>query len=165
MKDSASKHEAGIRMGGMSRRNFVRSAATMAAVAAVVSVKPMLGDNASVVEAAPSGSGSNRSHDCFNYRKNVALAHKVNIRPRPDNGDAARFTDFSWCYSKGLPHDSLGIPNPQAILSLKNAFTSGKSADFANIIVGTPRGGPNSKLTNPQSALAFDLEGMDSHST
>jgi hypothetical protein len=166
-EESARKHEAvtDIHMNGMSRRNFVKGAATMAAVAAAVSVKPMLGGKASVVEAAPAGSASNRSHDCFNYRKNVALAHKVNIGPRADNGDAARFTDFSWCYSKGLPHDSLGIPNPQAMLSLKNAMTSGRSADFANIIVGTPRGGPNSKLTGPQAALAFDLEGMDSHST
>ncbi|HLB48745.1 MAG TPA: twin-arginine translocation signal domain-containing protein [Anaerolineales bacterium] len=166
-EDPARKHEAlvDIHMNGMSRRNFVKGAATMAAVAAAVSVKPMLGGKASVVEAAPAGSASNRSHDCFNYRKNVALAHKVNMRPRADNGDAARFTDFSWCYNKGLPHDNLGIPNPQAMLSLKNALTSGKSADFANIIVGTPRGGPNSKLTGPQAALAFDLEGMDSHST
>ena len=168
MKDEpARKHEAfvDIRRNGLSRRNFVKGAASMAAAAAAVSVKPMLGDKTSVVEAAAASSGTNRSHDCFNYRKNVALAHKVNIRPRADNGDAARFTDFSWCYSKGLPHDSLGIPNPQAVLSLKNAFTSGKSADFANIVVGTPRGGPNSKLTSPQAALAFDLEGMDSHST
>src|SRR5690348_849511 len=138
-EEPASKHEAmaDIRMNGLSRRNFVKGA-TIAAVAAAVSVKPMLGGKESVVEAASAGSGSNRSHDCFNYRKNVALAHKVNIGRPADNGDAARFTDFSWCYSKGLPHDSLGIPSPQAILSLKNAMTSGKSADFANIIVGTP---------------------------
>ena len=130
-KESARQHEAlvGIRMNGISRRHFVKGAATMAAVAAAVSVKPMLDGKSSLVEATPGGSASDRTHECFNYRKNVALAHKVNIRPRADNGDAARFTDFSWCYSKGLPHDSLGIPNPQAMLSLKNACTSGKSAD------------------------------------
>jgi hypothetical protein len=48
---------------------------------------------------------------------------------------------------------------------LKNAFISGRQSDFASIIVGTPGGGPNSKLNGPQVALAFDLEGMDSHST
>jgi hypothetical protein len=165
-EEPARKHEALVdsQVHRLSRRNFVKGAATLAAVTATVSVKPILDGTASLVEAA-GGNASDRSHECFNYRKNVALAHKVNIKPRADNGDAARFTDFSWCYSKGLPHDSLGIPNPQAILSLKNAFKSGKSADFANIIIGTPRGGPNSKLTCPQSALAFDLEGMDSHST
>ena len=38
-------------------------------------------------------------------------------------------------------------------------------ADFENVIIGTPGGGGNSKLNGPQSALAFDLEGMDSHAT
>ena len=166
-EESAREQEAlvDIRMNGVSRRNFVKGAATMAALAATVSFEPTLGDKSSVVEAAPLGGASNRCNACFNYRKNVALAHKVNVVPQVNNGDAARFTDFSWCYSKGLPHDSLGIPNVQAMRSLKNALMSRKSTDFANIIVGTPRGGPNSKLTGPQAALAFDLEGMDSHST
>jgi len=51
------------------------------------------------------------------------------------------------------------------LLSLRNAFASGNPAQFANIIVGTPGGGPNSKLNGPQLALAFDLEGVDSHAT
>ena len=42
---------------------------------------------------------------------------------------------------------------------------SGNHADFANIIVGTPGGGGNSKLNGPQVALAFDLQGLDSHAT
>jgi len=46
-------------------------------------------------------------NDCFNYRKNMALANKVNIGPQAGNGDAATFTDFSCSYSKGLLHDSL----------------------------------------------------------
>jgi hypothetical protein len=156
---------------GVSRRSFVKSAATIAAVAAAVPLEPMLAGKDSVVEAAPASnsaanSGSaNRMNDCFNYRKNMALANKVNVGPQPDNGDTATFTDFSCSYSKGLPHSSLGIPNAAAMASLKNAFATGKSSDFANIIVGTPGGGPNSKLNGPQVALAFDLEGMDSHST
>src|SRR5262249_14986001 len=34
-----------------------------------------------------------------------------------------------------------------------------------NIVVGTPGGGSNSKLNGPQGALAFDLQGLDSHAT
>ncbi len=156
----------------VSRRDFVKGAATIAAVAAAVPLEPMLGKKF-VAEAAPSGNGNgsasssaaNRADDCFNYRKNMALANKINVGPQADNGDTARFTDFSCSYSKGLPHDYLGIPNAAAMQTLKNAFLTGKSSDFANLIVGTPGGGPNSKLNGPQVALAFDLEGMDSHST
>jgi hypothetical protein len=85
--------------------------------------------------------------------------------PQAGNGDAAQFTDFSCSYSKGLLHDSLGLPNAAAMLSLKNALETGNPAQFANIIVGTPGGGANSKLNGPQLALAFDLEGLDSHAT
>jgi hypothetical protein len=48
---------------------------------------------------------------------------------------------------------------------MRTAFNTGKTADFANIIVGTPGGGGNSKLNGPQGSLAFDLEGVDSHCT
>ena len=155
----------------VSRRDFVKGAATIAAIAAAVPLEPMFGGKEFSAKAAPAGNGSatggaaNRANDCFNYRKNMALANKINVGPQADNGDAATFTDFSWSYSKGLPHDYLGIPNAAAMQTLKNAFATGQPSDFANIIVGTPGGGPNSKLNGPQVALAFDLEGMDSHST
>lgn len=154
----------------VTRRKFVKGAATIAAIAATIPLEPIFREKETTAEAAPAGNSANsnavdRANDCFNYRKNMALANKVNIGPQADNGDAARFTDFSCSYSKGLPHDYLGIPNAAAMASLKNAFTTGQSSDFADIIVGTPGGGPNSRLNGPQVALAFDLEGMDSHST
>ena len=161
--------------GGISRRTFVKSAATIAAVAATVPLEPMLGGKASVAEAAgannastnasANGGTANRMNACFNYRRDMALAQRVNVGPQADNGDAARFTDFSCSYSKALPHDSLGIPNAAAMLSLRRAFATSNAADFANILVGTPGGGPNSRLNGPQGALAFDLEGRDSHAT
>src|SRR5689334_19812296 len=128
----------------VSRRDFVKGAATIAAIAAAVPLEPMLGGKQLEAEAAPAGNGNgsatgdaaNRANDCFNYRKNMALANKINVGPQTDNGDAATFTDFSCSYSKGLPHDSLGIPNAAAMQTLKNAFVTGKPSDFANIIVG-----------------------------
>jgi hypothetical protein len=156
---------------GLSRRNFVKGAATIATVAAAVPLEPMLTSKASVAKAAPANPtwgtsrSANRMNDCFNYRKNTALAERINVGPQPDNGDGAQFTDFSGSYSKALLHDSLGVPNAAALLSLRNAFANGTSADFGNIGVGTPGGGPNSKLNGPQGALAFDLEGLDSHCT
>lgn len=162
--------DADVETSSVTRRKFVKGAATIAAIAAAVPLEPIFRDKETTAEAAPADNSSNshtadRANDCFNYRKNMALANKVNIGPQADNGDAARFTDFSCSYSKGLLHDSLGIPNAAAMQILKNAFATGKPSDFGNIIVGTPGGGPNSKLNGPQVALAFDLEGMDSHST
>src|SRR5205085_8617786 len=60
---------------------------------------------------------------------------------------------------------SLGVPHAAAYASLTNAFATGTPGEFAGIIVGTPGGGTNSKLNGPQGALAFDLEGLDSHSS
>jgi hypothetical protein len=104
-------------------------------------------------------------NDCFAYRRDAAINSRVNVGPQPGNGDIARYSDYSGMYSKGLLHDALGIPNAAAAASLLKAFATGKQSDFAGIIVGTPGGGGNSKLNGPQGALAFDLEGIDSHST
>src|SRR5262249_3659701 len=120
----------------------------------------------SVAEASSGNSDSpGRMNACFNYRKSTAQAERINVGVQPDNGDAARFTDFSGSYSKALLHDGLGVPYAAAWLSIRNALSTGNPADFANIIVGTPGGGPNSRLNGPQGALAFDLQGLDSHAT
>src|SRR4051812_5448077 len=151
------------------RRQFLgrmgRTAAGGAAVA-TVGVTPFLGEKGSTAEAATVNRGApGRMNDCFNYRKNAALAMRVNVGIQKDNGDAANFSDFSGNYSKGLAHTSLGIPSSASYLSLRNAFSTGSHSDFNNVIVGTPGGGGNSKLNGPQGALAFDLEGLDSHAT
>src|SRR5437762_3547804 len=160
------KNQPRVGAAGVSRRNFVKTAATIAAVAACVPLEPLFGGEESVADAANGNSNSaNRMNDCFNYRKNMALAERNNVGIQTDNGDAARFTDFSGSYSKALLHDNLGVPNAVAWLSLRSAFATSNPADFANIIVGTPGGGANSKLNGPQLALAFDLEGVDSHGT
>lgn len=152
----------------MSRRWFVSKFGTTAVgVAALSSAAPFVEGKVAVSAQRLAGNNESpgRMNDCFNYRKNTALGNRVNVGNQPDNGDAARFTDFSGSYSKALLHDSLGVPNAAAWLSLRNAMTRGSQSDFANIIVGTPSGGGNSKLNGPQLALAFDLEGLDSHST
>jgi len=156
----------GAEKGKVSRRTFVKGAATIATVAAAIPLEPLLGGKGSVAEASVVDYHSaHRANDSFNYRKSMAQAEKINIGIQPDNGDTARFTDFSCSYSKALLHDGLGVPNAAAMLSLKNALTTGDHSDFANIIVGTPGGGGNSKLNGPQVALAFDLQGLDSHAT
>jgi hypothetical protein len=145
------------------RRDFLGGLGKAAVVsAAVVAIAP-------IVETAEGANGTSdyatRASASFNYRKGMALAEKIDMGVQADNGDAARFTDFSGSYSKALLHDALGVPNAEAWLSLRNAFASGDHADFENILVGTPGGGGNSRLNGPQGALAFDLQGRDSHAT
>ena len=150
----------------ISRRNFVKGAATIATAAAAVPLEPLLGGKKSVAEASVIDySSSNRANASFNYRKSMAQSQKINVGGQADNGDAARFTDFSCSFSKALLHDGLGVPNAAAMLSLKTALATGRHSDFENIGVGTPGGGSQSKLNGPQVALAFDLQGLDSHAT
>jgi len=128
----------------VSRRNFVKAAATITAAVAAVPLEPLLRGENSVVKASvvPYGSGA-RAQASLNYRISTAQAENIDVGVQPDNGDAAAFTDFSSSYSKGLAHDALGIPNAASWLSMKNALTTGNFSDFENIIVGTPGGGPN----------------------
>jgi hypothetical protein len=127
-------------------------------------LKPLLGGKHAVADASVVGYGSGiRASACSNYRVNAAQAEDINVGVQPDNGDIAEFTDFSAMYSKALLHDSLGLPNARSWSSLRNALATGSFSAFQNIVVGTPGGGPNSKLNGPQGCLAFDLEGVDSH--
>jgi hypothetical protein len=149
--------------GKVSRRNFVKVASTAAAITAVF---PLLGEKQFVVEASTIPySSTDRAKASTNYRMSTAAAENIDVGVQPDNGDGARFTDFSALHSKALLHDGLGVPNANSYLSFERALTTGLFSDFENILVGTPGGGPNSKLNGPQVALAFDLEGLDSHAT
>lgn len=149
---------------GLSRRRFVKGAATVAAVTATIPLKPLLGGSGSVVEASTIDYESNkRTNDSFIYRRNTAIADKINIGEVPDNGDLLRFTDFSANYSKALRHDALGVPNRVSYQSFIDGLTSETFAGLNNVVIGTPGGGPNSKMNGPDSSFAFDLEGLDSH--
>jgi hypothetical protein len=152
---------------GVSRRRFI---GTLGATVGALGVTPFLGGTQSSVSAAPAAipgaSGSpGRMNDCFAYRRDAAIASRVNVGRQSGNGDAERYSDYSGIYAKGLLHDALGIPNLAAAASLIRAMQSGKQTDFANIIMGSPGGGGNSKLNGPQGAFAFDLQGVDSHAT
>jgi hypothetical protein len=136
----------------------------VAATASSIMLKPLLGGKDSTADASTVGYGSGlRARACSNYKVNTAQSEDIDVGVQPDNGDLAEFTDFSALYSKALLHDSLGLPNARSWSSMKNALMTGSFSAFQNIVVGTPGGGPNSKLNGPQGCLAFDLEGLDSH--
>jgi len=148
----------------VSRRNFVKGAATIATVTATIPLKPLVGGPGSTAEASTIPYEANkRTNDSFIYRRSVAQANKINVGVLPDNGDRALYTDFSALHSKALQHKGLGVPNKQSYLSFVNALEDESFAALQNVIVGTPGGGPNSRLNGPAGSFAFDLEGLDSH--
>lgn len=148
----------------VSRRNFVKGAAGLAAAAATVPLKPLVGGPGSTADASTIPYESNtRANDSFQYRRRVAQENKIDVGELPDNGDRARYKDFSALHSKALQHNSLGVPNQTSMLSLLNALEDESFAALQNVIVGTPGGGPNSRLNGPATSFAFDLEGLDSH--
>ena len=151
----------------LTRRNFLGSVggvATLALAAGSIPLEPLFDEKHSVVGAAVVDyQPAARAAASHNYRTSTAKDDHINVGVQPDNGDTLSFTDFSGSFSKGLQHDGLGVPNAASWLSLKYALQSGRHSDYEKIIVGTPGGGPNSKLNGPQACVAFDLEGLDSH--
>jgi hypothetical protein len=151
-----------------SRRSFLGTVGgATAALAVALPLEPLFEGKHGQAEASVVQYGSSsRAYASWKYRDNTADAEKIDVGELPDNGDLARFTDYSGNWSKCLKHDALGVPNARSYNSLLNALQSGRFQDFENIIVGTPGGtGFTSTLNGPQGALAFDLEGLDSHAT
>jgi len=151
----------------VSRRNFVKGAATVAAVSATIPLEPLFGGLGSTAEASTINYEPNkRTNDSFIYRRNTAIANKINVGELPDNGDRLRYNDFSALYSKALKHDALGVPKRLSYQSLIDALETETENHFQalqRVDVGTPGGGPNSRLNGPAGSFALDLEGLDSH--
>jgi len=103
-------------------------------------------------------SSQKRIQDAFQVRKNAAKAQRDAVfLGHPTNGDEARYPSKIASFSKGLPHDKLGVVRPEAYQALVSALSSGASANFETIPLGLER-----KFVNPQAGLAFDLQGPDS---
>jgi hypothetical protein len=98
------------------------------------------------------------------------IAFLRNHPDHPNNGDESDYGNRNYVgsYSKGLPHfdcndhknieNNIGEVKPQAYRSMLRALASGQPYFFGRIPLGGAR-----RVVNPQSGLAFDLEGADSH--
>jgi hypothetical protein len=82
----------------------------------------------------------------------------VRIPNEVTNGDEQRFSNRIGNYSKGLVHNAIGEVDSASYASLLNAVNGGDHRLFEQIQMGG-----NTPLIDPQSGLAFDLEGTDSH--
>lgn len=100
-----------------------------------------------------------RGNKAFDIRRDQAKSNHdaTENSAQPTNGDEEAYPNYIGSYSKGLPHDSnTGEVNVAAYGTMLNALRSGAPNAFENITLGG-----NRKLTNPQSGLAFELEGGD----
>ena len=111
---------------------------------------------------ADAATGSNqRANDCAKLRRDAAMAGlqatPANLQ-HPNNQDEDLYPNKLGNYSKGLPHNNDGTVVLSAYNALLQAINSRRPADFDTIPLGGTRG-----LTNPQSGLAFDMQGPDAH--
>ena len=116
------------------------------------------------VEAAELGptKPNQRVADAYRLRHDAAVFHKNLPMPaQVTNGDDERYANAGYIgsFTKTLPHNGFGVVDPpDAYRALLTAMASGDPDDFNAI----PKGGV-AKLINPQSALAFQMDGSDSH--
>lgn len=113
------------------------------------------------VETSAATGSNQRANACAKLRRDAATA---GLQSTPqnlqhlDNNDEELYPNKLGSYSKGLPHNADGTVVASAYAAFLQAINSGNPADFDAIPLGGSRG-----LTNPQSGLAFDMEGADAH--
>ena len=144
-----------------SRRAFVEclGLGTISLAGGVVGFESPAKAGASPAGASGSPSpGSQRADESFRRRVEAAKAeHDVPIPLHPTNNDEQLYGNRIGNYSKGLPHNSIGEVDPTAYQALLCACESGAPAEWNAVPLGGSR-----PLTNPQSGLAFEMEGTDS---
>ncbi len=143
-----------------SRRKFLGDVGglTAATLAAGVAGMPGLESAARADDLDVGGqTGPARVEKAYNTRVQAALFQKIAPLPdHPNNGDEDLYGNRIGNYSKGLPHNQLGEVDRNAYDTLLKAVTSGDPRDFDAIATSGPL-----KLTNPQSGLAYDMQGAD----
>src|SRR5215467_9155475 len=100
---------------------------------------------------------SERRHRAFVIRRDAAIFQRdAPEMPSVSNGDDEAYASRIASFTKGLPHNDLGEVDLNAYNAYLQALNSGKWADFEAI----PMGGA-AKLSNPQAAYCYTLEGAD----
>jgi hypothetical protein len=108
---------------------------------------------------SPNIAADSRMQSALDLRRQTAAAQsKRQAASMRSNGDEDTFPNRIACFTKALPQKEYCEVQPAAYETLLVAMKSGKYADFERI---TRAGGR--KLSNPQSAYTFHLEGGDPH--
>jgi hypothetical protein len=124
-----------------------------AAVASAQDYDRAVGDT----NALPSGMSDPRVRRAFLLRLDAANANaRIPVPPHTTNGDEARYQDKSGTYTKGVLQNGIGLVNPSAFQTFRNAINTGTFAAFENVILGGTR-----TLNGPLGGNAFSMEGCD----
>jgi hypothetical protein len=117
------------------------------------------GGSSSYAYTVISADAAKRREKAYQIRlQNADFQRKQPLPQHEYNGDEERYPDKRGSYTKGLPHNELGIVDINAYNAYVRALTTGKPEDFEAV----PLGG-KIKLKNPQGAYPYDLMGADSH--
>jgi len=160
----------------VSRRAFLKhtgAIATATAAVAAIGIDPLLRTQHAEAQIGPRdatmGTFAPLSQNTLRRRRNAANSLRTQRarywKTRPfqqplANDDELKYPDGWANFSKSLPHDSLGNPDPAACKAMVLACQTGRPSDFAAI----PLGGVQ-PLRNPQGGLSFDFTGLDSNQT
>lgn len=143
---------------GITRRSFLTSIGVGATLAGVGT--GLVSFETPAEASTATAVARKRRNTARKVRTNAAkLAYSRGLVDHPSNNEEVDYP-YVGNFSKGLPHNNLGEVETAAYGALLTALSTGSAADFEAI----PLGG-TAKLRNPQSGLAFDLEGPDSHAT
>jgi hypothetical protein len=153
----------------LNRRDFLRKigqASAFTVGASLASATKLPESRAAQVNPLPLRThiANRRRTEAYQLRHAAALFHlNVMPPPHPNNGDEALYSKKIASYSKGLPHNQLGEVDLNAYSALLRALSRGSPTDFEVIPLGCRDVSRQRRLVNPQSGLAFDLDGADSH--
>ncbi|HKE26905.1 MAG TPA: vanadium-dependent haloperoxidase [Bryobacteraceae bacterium] len=152
---TANEITAGERMCGTDRRIFLTCLGGFRTLAAFAGAE-FLSRSRALANSGPLDA-SQRSHRAFVIRRDAAIYQRDRPpTPSVSNGDEDAYANRIANFTKGLPHNDLGEVDQNAYNAYLQALNSGKWADFE----GIPLGGA-AKLSNPQAAYCYTLEGAD----
>lgn len=131
------------------RRSFLRTILALTNAPALVGLP----------RRSPAATESARQQAAFQIREDAALFQCRQPAPsHPTNGDENSLPAYIGSFTKGLPHTQLGEVEPAAYQSLLHALSTGQQSDFEDLDRGS-----GAKFVDPLAALAFQMEGADSH--
>jgi membrane-associated phospholipid phosphatase len=149
------------RRGFFGRMTAVAAGVAATGVAASVEAAAAAPETEAAELGGPLGA-KKRRNQAFKVRRDIAEANLKRKAFKPDsNGDEKLYADRIGNFSKGLPHDGVGVVDSAAYDALLKAVDSGKNAHFEAIPMGVADISQRFPLKNPQCGLAFDLEGTD----
>jgi membrane-associated phospholipid phosphatase len=143
-----------------SRRTFLTQVSSAATAARVGSLMTAVGGATTLnADEDRRSNDQQRATAAYSIRREAAAFQKdLPLPSHHTNHDDDRYRTFIGSYSKGLMHNGLGEVDTEAYETLRRALNTGEPEDFALV----PLGGV-AKLADPQAALAFQIDGADSH--